>query len=68
MKVSGGEIGGPAAGTAGADIGTAEGNNIMRAIMNAERRTFAGNEGIRELEALKTMVQQLGVFRAAKRS
>ncbi len=66
MKISGGEIGGPAAGTAGADVGTAQGNNIMRAIMNAERRTFAGNEGIRELEALKTMVQQLGVLPGRK--
>jgi VWFA-related protein len=68
VQVSGGDVdpNNPNAATAGPDVGTSIGANVMRGILNADRRIFAGNEGIRELEAMKAMVQQLGVLPGRK--
>ncbi len=68
IQISGGDVSGtnPNAATAGPDIGTSIGANVMRGILNADRRTFAGAEGIRELEAMKVMVQQFGVLPGRK--
>lgn len=68
VSVSGGEINtrGPVGGVAPADVGTNAGNNIMRAILATDRRVFAGIEGMREIEALKVMVQQLGLLPGRK--
>jgi VWFA-related protein len=68
MTVTGGAVSPENANTAtmGADVGTSEGANVMRGILNAQRRIFAGGEGIRELEALKQMVQELGALPGRK--
>ncbi len=68
MVVNGGQINthSAAAATAGADTGTSPGANIMRALLATDRRVFAGAEGLRQIDALKVMVQQLSLLPGRK--
>ncbi len=69
MTVSGGEINtrSPGGSIAGAEVASGtQGSQVMRALLNADRRTFAGIEGLHEIDAMRVMVQQLSLLPGRK--